>query len=80
MMFHKETPHGIDFVCDSERNMFNSPHFKIKCEAGLLVLFPSDLKHSVETNASEDNRMSLAFNTYISGTIGNKYLLNLLEL
>lgn len=34
-----------------------------------LVIFPSDLKHSVLPNASNSDRMSLSFNTFYNGEI-----------
>ena len=34
-----------------------------------LYLFPSSLEHSVEENKSDENRISLSFNTFYHGTI-----------
>jgi uncharacterized protein (TIGR02466 family) len=80
MVFHREPVHGISVADPNVVNMFNSPDFRVSCESGMLVLFPSNVLHSVEQNVSSGSRMSLAFNTYVKGTIGNKYSLNLLEL
>ena len=35
-----------------------------------LLLFPSNLKHEVPPNESSDQRISLAFNTFAYGNIG----------
>lgn len=38
---------------------------------GDLILFPSWLEHDVSVNKTEDDRISLAFNTFVRGTLGN---------
>ena len=64
----KENPHN--YVLD--RNHFNPKN-------GDLILFPSDLKHSVTANRSDEERFSLAFNYMIRGTLksGNNTTLKL---
>jgi len=42
-------------------------------------LFPSNLTHMVETVQTEDTRISIAFNTFLEGVVGdNKTLTELL--
>jgi hypothetical protein len=41
-------------------------------ENNVLILFPSDLEHSIEKNLSEENRYSLAFNILPLGEIGSE--------
>ena len=43
-------------------NKLNSNSHSIKPKEGLLVLFPSYLHHSVETNKSEEERIVISFN------------------
>ena len=64
----KENPHN--YVLD--KNHFNPKN-------GDLILFPSDLKHSVTANRSDEERFSLAFNYMIRGTLrsGNNTTLKL---
>ena len=40
-------------------------------KAGELILFPSNLPHSVPINASDKERISLSFNTWTKGNIGS---------
>ena len=51
-------------------NLFNSDSWWFGVETGKLVLFPSSLTHMVETKQGENTRISLAFNTFPAGTIG----------
>ena len=48
----------------------NSNSFMVFPHSGMLVLFPSNLKHEVPPNESSDQRISLAFNTFAYGNIG----------
>jgi uncharacterized protein (TIGR02466 family) len=52
-------------------NMFNSESWWIPVETNKLILFPSSLTHMVETVEAEETRISLAFNTFPKGYIGN---------
>jgi uncharacterized protein (TIGR02466 family) len=59
----------IDMSC-SNWNIFNSKAWSVKPRNNSLVLFPSQLPHSVNTNTSEIVRYSLAFNVFVRGKIG----------
>jgi hypothetical protein len=48
------------------------------CKTGDIILFPSSLTHMVETKEGTNTRISLAFNVFIKGTVGNNK--NLTEL
>jgi len=54
-----------------ESNVLNAEwlNFNIK-DDNLLIIFPSNLDHSIEMNLSKENRYSLAFNTLPLGEIG----------
>jgi uncharacterized protein (TIGR02466 family) len=56
-----------------EYNMWNSCTTHIPISPGELVIFPSWLRHSVQPNekATKD-RISLSFNTFVKGTIGDR--------
>lgn len=46
---------------------------KIKPKAGMLILFPSNLRHRTSVlKKSEENRFSISFNTFITGLIDIK--------
>ena len=52
-------------------NNFNSATFLLPMKAGELILFPSNLTHSVPANQSEIERISLSFNTWAKGSLGD---------
>ncbi len=51
-------------------NAFNSISWWIPVNSGELILFPSSLTHMVETVEGSDTRISLSFNTFPIGNIG----------
>ena len=55
----------------SEWNLYNSDQWSFPVKTGEIVLFPSDLHHSVEKTTGKGTRMSLAFNSFPFGKIGN---------
>lgn len=60
-------------------NCWNSESWWFEVAAGKVVLFPSHLTHMVETVQAENIRISIAFNTFLEGVIGeNKDLTELL--
>ena len=52
-------------------NTFNSATFMLPMKRGELILFPSNLTHSVPVNNSEEERISLSFNTWPKGNMGD---------
>jgi len=52
-------------------NMWNSESWWFPVKTGDIILFPSSLIHMVETKEGDNTRISLAFNVFIKGTIGN---------
>jgi uncharacterized protein (TIGR02466 family) len=55
----------------TEINDLNADWFNINItENSVLILFPSNLRHSIEKNLSDKMRYSIAFNTLPSGEIG----------
>jgi uncharacterized protein (TIGR02466 family) len=61
-----------------EYNIWNSQSWWFPVMTGDIILFPSSLTHMVETKQGTNTRISLAFNVFIKGTIGNNK--NLTEL
>jgi uncharacterized protein (TIGR02466 family) len=59
-------------------NLWNSNTWWFSVKTGDIILFPSSLTHMVETKQGTNTRISLAFNVFIKGTVGNKK--NLTEL
>ena len=52
-------------------NIWNSQSWWFPVKTGDIILFPSSLTHMVETKQGDNTRISLAFNVFIKGTIGN---------
>ena len=59
-------------------NIFNSNKWWVPASTGKLYIFPSGTRHFVEPVTTDETRISLAFNTWFSGTIGNNEELTLL--
>ena len=59
-------------------NLWNSVSWWFPVKTGDIILFPSSLMHMVETKEGDNTRISLAFNVFVKGTIGNNK--NLTEL
>lgn len=53
-----------------EFNSFNSSSWWFSVKPGMLVIFPSSLSHMVEVVTAKETRISLAFNTFPVGVIG----------
>lgn len=63
-----------DYLTDTkiEYNKYNYEYVWFAPKRFDLYLFPSYLQHSVDTNTSNMNRVSLAFNTFYTLPIGHK--------
>jgi len=61
-------------------NNLNSESFILPCTAGELLLFPSDLKHSVPTNTGTQSRLSISFNTFSIDALGSENSLTHLDI
>jgi uncharacterized protein (TIGR02466 family) len=84
-----ETSPGLTFFNDrksifqitpTEFNSFNSEFWTIDMKKGDIVLFPSNIYHEVAQNNSDAERISLAFNSFIRGNIGDLHKSNYIEL
>ena len=63
-----------------EYNLYNSETWWFPVKTLDVVLFPSSLTHRVEVKQGTNTRISLAFNTFIKGTVGNNKKLTELRL
>jgi uncharacterized protein (TIGR02466 family) len=54
----------------SEWNLWNSDSWWLTVKTGSIIVFPSSLTHMVEQKLGNNLRCSLAFNTFLKGTIG----------
>lgn len=63
-----------------EWNPYNSDSWWFSVKKGDLIFFPSELTHMVEIKSGDDIRVSLAFNTFPVGHIGDEDQLTALYL
>jgi uncharacterized protein (TIGR02466 family) len=63
-----------------QNNAWNGNYQFIDVEKNKLYLFPSSLPHSVQENKTNTLRISLSFNTFVKGEIGNENDLTSLKL
>lgn len=77
--FRNPNTHSFNLNIQKQNN-FNSATFLLPLNSGELILFPSNLTHSVPENKSDQPRISLAFNTFAKGSLGSKQSLTYLPL
>jgi uncharacterized protein (TIGR02466 family) len=76
--FYKKDIYSVIKPEIKEWNLYNSETWWFSVKTGDVILFPSSLTHMVENKQGDNTRISLAFNVFIKGTIGNNT--NLTEL
>jgi uncharacterized protein (TIGR02466 family) len=59
-------------VYSKEWNLFNSKSWFFNVKPGDIIVFPSHLQHMVEPTTSDETRVSLSFNTFLRGRIGDE--------
>ena len=68
--FHRSGYKQLQLATDTY-DIYNSDSWWFNVKTGGLVLFPSSLTHHVEDVTADETRISLAFNTFIKGTLGD---------
>jgi len=79
IQFSKSTQDGMK-LDPIKFTHINSESFMLPCKPGELILFPSSLKHSVPINMSEEDRISISFNTFCIDTLGSEKSLTHLDI
>ena len=60
--------------------MMNSDSWWFNVKSGKIIIFPSSLTHHVDNVIADDTRISIAFNSFIKGILGdNKSLTELIN-
>jgi uncharacterized protein (TIGR02466 family) len=77
--FYKDGYEQIKFP-PKEWNIYNSESWWFEAITGRLILFPSSLQHMVPNVQGEDVRISLSFNTFPVGIVGEEMSLTGLKL
>jgi len=63
-----------------EYNVYNSSSWRLPVNTLDIIIFPSFLKHGISTKEDKSKRISLAFNVFVEGNLGNEYTLDYLKL
>jgi len=79
VFFKKDSLFDLN-VNHSEWNLYNGRSYSFPTESNTLILFPSKTSHKVNTNTSNKNRISMSFNTFVKGTLGDEKQSDLLYL
>jgi len=77
--YRNEDSQWYEFLREKE-TYYSAKSFFIACEAGDIVIFPSNLRHGVKQNLMPVERISLAFNTFFEGELGRDEFSNALTL
>jgi len=77
--FSKSIQHAMK-LDPKKYNNLNSETFLLPCTDGELILFPSNLKHSVPINMGDEPRISMSFNTFSIDTLGSEDSLTHLDI
>lgn len=70
IVFHKKESRELSIDTD-DYNGYNANSYYMPVKDLELLIFPSNLIHSVETVETENERISLALNTFIKGDLGD---------
>jgi uncharacterized protein (TIGR02466 family) len=73
--FFKDNLHSTIKFETKTWNLWNSETWWFPVKTGDLILFPSSLTHMVETKEGDNTRVSLAFNVFVKGKLGDDYAL-----
>jgi len=68
IQFHKATYQALMPEIDQFNN-YNCEFYTFSVKSNDIIIFPSSLTHSVPTKKHDNTRISLAFNTFITGTL-----------
>ncbi len=71
IMFYKDLPFTYQ-INHNQPNNYNSGNVFVLVETGDLILFPSNFTHNVPPTTSKETRISISFNTFIRGNLGDE--------
>ena len=67
-------------IYPTQWDQFNSDVWFLPVETGGIIIFPSSLKHSVPAKKGKNSRISLSFNVFVKGNLGQPQDSNELKL
>jgi len=78
--FQKPSQPGLLQVPSKQPNVYNIVNCNLEVDKATLLIFPSTIVHYVEQKKDDNERISLAFNTFVRGNIGHSNSLTQLKL
>tara|TARA_R110000787_G_scaffold75093_1_gene166574 strand:+ start:1923 stop:2555 length:633 start_codon:yes stop_codon:yes gene_type:complete len=78
--FHRDDKYDMFHLSPKEYNVFNAGSWTYPVFPGQLIMFPSYVEHSVSKKEHPNSRMSLSFNVFVKGSIGEEMNLTKLDL
>jgi ectoine hydroxylase-related dioxygenase (phytanoyl-CoA dioxygenase family) len=70
--FHRNEDNLWHELLPAEENYFNAKRYFINTAVGDILLFPSHVRHGVREVSDPIERVSLSFNSFFEGELGNK--------
>ena len=71
--YGRQTASEVIKIKEKENTIYNSDRVFINVKDLFLLLFPSSMEHSVEpNNKATTDRISISFNTFVKGKVGDK--------
>jgi uncharacterized protein (TIGR02466 family) len=80
IIFVRDVGHQQIKVFPAEYNAFNAESWWLPAKSKTLYLFPSSLMHRVEPVKGDKTRISISFNTFVTGQLGTNDTLTELKL
>ncbi|MFN3162653.1 MAG: TIGR02466 family protein [Pseudohongiellaceae bacterium] len=77
--YRNEDQHWFDLQ-PKQQNYYNAYSYHIETRVGDIVIFPSHIKHGVRPVEADVQRVSLAFNSFLSGELGRDEFSNRLHI
>ena len=73
ILFHKNRENDFFEFESKDMNIYNSAIWSFPVKTGQLILFKSNILHSVPVNLQNKTRISLAFNTFLKGKVSSNF-------
>lgn len=78
--FHRDEDNLWHELIPAQENYFNAKRYFINAAVGDILLFPSHVRHSVREVTDAVERVSLSFNSFFEGELGNQEFANSLKI
>ena len=76
----RDSRYNLLKIISTKQELYNSDTWNFSVKKQDIIIFPSYLTHLVEQKKHKNNRISLSFNVFLKGTLGEAQDLNQLYL